>query len=109
VRLYHSTPAFDVILEHGFEDRSYVDSRGSSSTTSGVWFSDRALGMTFEFEAAELSLGTRVLVVDLPAEIASRYEVFEAYPGEEDKAFREFLIPAELVNGYRPLEIVRPT
>jgi hypothetical protein len=40
------------------------------------------------------------IVVDVPDDVALRYEVADPYPGEEDQPLRGFRLPAEVVNRY---------
>lgn len=58
---------------------------------TGVWLSDSPL------DANEGAAGRYVLAVDIPEYIAARYEWVE-----EGKGFREFLVPARVVNKYGP-------
>jgi hypothetical protein len=89
MRLYYVTDKAVArkILEEGFRDA--IGSYGIDRNWSGVWFSDVPLSV---FEAAD---GDAILAVDLPfteTDLAD-YEWLE-----EGKAYREWLIPAELTN-----------
>lgn len=87
--LYHRTFAAPEILKSGF-----VDGHGKYLTDRvwcGVWFADRPLDIN---EGAD---GDVVLAVDIPDDLLEYYEWVE-----ENKAYREFLVPAEVVNRYGP-------
>jgi hypothetical protein len=87
VKLYHRTAAGDAILAEGFKDQG-----GTYLTTNwyeGVWLSDRPL------DANEGASGRDLLVVDIPEDALADYEWVE-----EGKPYREWLVPAELVNRY---------
>jgi hypothetical protein len=83
--LYHRTNAADDILRDGFRDGegSYM----SDVILRGVWLSAVPLG---DEEGAR---GNQVLEVDLPDALAIEHEVVE-----EGRQFREFLVPADLLN-----------
>jgi hypothetical protein len=85
MRLFHRTSAADEILRNGFRDGqgSYM----TDAILSGVWLS--AVPLDFNEGAA----GDAVLEVQLPDALALEYEVVE-----EDKPYREFLIPADVLN-----------
>lgn len=57
----------------------------------GVWLSDRPLSI---MEGAK---GNDLLVLDIPEEVLVEYEWVE-----EEKTYREFLVPAEVVNSFSP-------
>ena len=85
--LYHRTDARDAILAEGFRDAEgdYLTDR----LHGGVWLSDRILYANEGVAAAD------VIDVDIPEEIVAPFEWIE-----EDKGYREFLVPAEIVNRY---------
>lgn len=85
--LYHRTPAAKDIMEKGFKDSesNYLTNR----KWSGVWLSDRPL------DSNEGAKGNQVLTVEIPDEVISEYEWVN-----EGFTYREFLVPAELVNRY---------
>lgn len=88
MRLYHRTDARDAILAEGFTDAEgdYLSER----IHGGVWLSDRIL------DANEgVVTGEDVLDLEIPEEVVAPYEWIE-----EDKAYREFLVPAEIANRY---------
>lgn len=89
MRLYHRTreERASSILKDGFKDGSgYYD---SSQIFRGVWFSDRPL------EINDGVTGDALIAVDLPIQDADLAD-FEWI--EEGKPYREWLVPAELIN-----------
>ena len=93
MRLYHRTYHHEAILEHGFRD-----AEGTYLTTekhSGVWVSDRPLNGN---EGAE---GDVVLAIEVPERDIAPFEWIE-----EEKGYREFLVPADTLNRYPIVEIV---
>ncbi len=88
--LYHLTDDPDAILAEGFRDGApQVGENGE--VRRGVWLSDVTL------DAKAGVLGSTVIAVDVPAEIAVSYEL--KLP--EGSPYREFCIPADLVNRFR--------
>ncbi len=83
--LYHRTNAADEILRDGFRDGEgdYM----TDVVLRGVWLSDVAL------DIQEGANGNQVLGVELPDALAIEHEVVE-----EEKPFREFLVPADVLN-----------
>jgi hypothetical protein len=91
--LYHRTLEGESILRKGFEDRG-----GTHLTTNwyeGVWLSDKPLDIN---ESAD---GDDLLGVDIPEEVIADFEWVE-----EGKIYREWLIPAKIVNCYPVHRIV---
>lgn len=89
MRLIHRTFAADAILAEGFRD-----GHGRYLTTqclSGVWLSDRPLDID---EGAD---GDTLLELDIPEHEIESYEWVE-----DGKGYREYLVPAEIVNRYGP-------
>lgn len=87
MKLYHRTDAADAILRDGFRDRT-----GSYLTEGdfiGVWLSDRPL------DGNEGAWGDSVLVVDMPETTVVPFEWVE-----DGKSYREFLVPAEVLNAH---------
>jgi len=84
--LYHRTQAAVQILAEGFRDRegTYM----TETVHQGVWLSDRPL------DSNEGAYGDVVLFVDIPEEVVAPYEWVQ------DIGYREFLIPADIVNRY---------
>jgi hypothetical protein len=87
MRLYHRTTkaAAEAILRDGFRN-----GRGSYLTAQeheGVWVSDQPL------DANEGAGGSALLSVEIPEDVVAQYEWAEVGRG-----FREFLVPAEVVN-----------
>lgn len=96
--LYHRAPkdAVNAILEHGFKDGSghYL----TTHTYSGVWLSNVPLD---ENEGACGDCLLEVLVELSDGEIA-KYEWIE-----DGKPYREFLVPASVVNPVMHVRIAR--
>jgi hypothetical protein len=93
MRLYHRTPYAESIIKNGFKDAegTYL----TNETFSGVWISDKPL------TSNEGAKGEKLLMIYIPENVLIEYEWIE-----EDKPYREFLIPASVVNGYGKPEIV---
>jgi hypothetical protein len=88
MKLYHCTAVGDTILAEGFRDT--VGHWGMREPQRGVWVSaDDAL------TANEGVKGDDVVVIEVPEAVAKRYEIIE-----DGKPYREFLIPADILNGY---------
>ncbi len=83
--LYHRTDAADEILRDGFRDGegSYM----FDVILRGVWLSDVPLDVNGG------AIGDHVLEVELPDALAIEHEVVE-----DEKPYREFLIPADVLN-----------
>ncbi len=105
--LYHTTFAADAILAEGFRDGEghYL----THQIHRGVWLADRPV------DANEGAPGDTVLVIEIPEEVMAPYEwMTEWRPLDEEEvtpelalacrelAYREFLVPAEVVNRYGP-------
>jgi hypothetical protein len=88
MRLYHRTDAKDAILAEGFTDADgdYLTER----LHGGVLLTDRILDAN-EGAAA----GEDVLDLEIPEEIVAPFEWIE-----DDKGYREFLVPAEIAKRY---------
>lgn len=93
MRLYHATLAglADLIIENGFDDRSPRDTPGDP----GTFFADQPV-TGWDSTGSEYT----TLVVDVPDDVALKHEIHDRYPGDEDSGFREFLLPAAVVNRY---------
>jgi hypothetical protein len=87
MRLYHTTPAAGAIRKEGFRDGTgtYL----TKNVYTGVWLSDCILDIN------EGASGEDVLVLEIPEEIVKPYEWIQ-----EMGTYREFLVPAEIVNQY---------
>ena len=87
MRLYHRTDAKDAILAEGFTDAEgdYLTER----LHGGVLLTDRIL------DASEGVPADDVLDLEIPEEIVAPFEWIE-----EDKGYRGFLVPVEVVNRY---------
>lgn len=91
--LYHRTNEAAAILAEGFRD-----GRGRYMTAvefSGVWLSDRPLDFN------EGAAGDTLLTVEVPEQAIIDYEW-----AEDGKPYREFLVPAEVVNRYGRPQVV---
>ncbi len=89
MKLYHRTDHAKEILAEGFRD-----GRGKYMTDQeweGVWLSEVPLNCN------EGASGNTLMSIDIPDEIIKDCEW-----SEEDKTYREFLVPAEIVNRYGP-------
>jgi len=84
----------NTILKEGFKDGS--GSYGTGLVFSGVWFSNYPLDIN------EGAKGDTLLSVDIP-----EFKVLQYEWQEEGKTYREFLIPASLVNDYAVSTIQR--
>ena len=84
MRLYHRTAAKDAILADGFTDADgdYLTER----LHGGVLLTDRL---------DEGAVGEEVIDLEIPEEIVAPFEWIE-----QAKGYREFLVPAEIVNRY---------
>src|SRR3954447_14789805 len=93
MRLYHVTDrdSGELILEQGFEDAEVV--HDDRELLIGVWLADRCL-------AGEDDVGPRRgPVADVALELEMPAHVVEAYERRErGKAYREFCVPARIVN-----------
>lgn len=91
MQVFHSTNAADAILLNGFRDSigTYLTSR----EFSGVWVADRPLDGNEGVSGHDV-----VLCLEIPEELISQYEWDEG----EVKGYREFLVPAELLNRFGP-------
>jgi hypothetical protein len=90
--VFHTTPAAEAILTEGFRDGRGTYMTGRMFT--GVWFGDRPM------DCNEGAKGDTVLVLDIPEGVLRKYEWCE-----EGKPYREFLVPARVVNRYGPPKI----
>ena len=90
MKVFHTTDdAAKAILSEGFRDGS-----GTYMTAirhSGVWIADQPLD---ENEGAK---GNQVLWLEIPEKLIAPYEWIE-----EGKHYREFLVPAKLLNRFGP-------
>jgi len=93
MRLFHRTHHAAAILREGFRDGegSYLTDR----TLRGVWLSD------FPLDENAGADGDQLLQVDVPDAVALDHEVVE-----EGKTYREFLIPADVLNRCGPPRLV---
>ena len=93
--LYHRTTAANAeqILRDGFRDG--VGSFGTTREHSGVWLSNVPLDIN---EGAE---GDTLIRVELPEQAIADYEWIE-----DGKPYREWLIPAQLINKQAKASIV---
>jgi hypothetical protein len=99
MRLFHRTPSSPQILREGFRDGSGTYGLGSVQT--GVWFSDQPI-------KAHLQPGA-LLAIDVPDEVAAPYEVHRCERFRRQWNWREFFMPAEVVNKYGPAQVIGDT
>lgn len=92
MRCYHRTDDSDAILRDGFRDG--VGRYMTDTEFTGVWLSDRPL------DANEGAVGDVVLSIEIPEEVVVPFEWVEEF-----KSYREFLVPAAIVNRYGPAAI----
>ena len=90
--VYHRTDAAAAILATGFQDGTGHPM--NALLWPGVWFS------TFPLDVSEGATGDAVLRLDLPETVFIGYEFVPE--GEDQRTYREALIPAALVNAYGP-------
>ncbi len=92
--LYHVTYHADRILAEGFHDSTGWHCQ-AHELWSGVWLESRP--------NQQQGPGTRTLVVDLPEDVVAGYEHVHL---ERNLPYREFIVPAEVVNRHaRPSEV----
>ena len=91
MKVYHKTDhaAASCILRDGFEDRTGTYLTRHEYT--GVWVADEPLS---EGDGPE---GNVTLSLEVPETVLTEYEWVE-----EQKGFREFLLPAKVLNQYGP-------
>jgi hypothetical protein len=89
--------AVESIRAQGFVGRSTLDG-GRGGKGRGVWLADEPV--PFEIDAGGDPVPTVVLTVEIPDDIVARYEVVESYPDEDWRPWREYLVPAKIVNSY---------
>ena len=87
--LYHWTFSAEKILKSGFRGDLGICG-GRHIMDDGVWFSDEILGQLDGVEE-----GMKLLVIEIPFEDIKEFEWME-----EGKGYREWCIPADLVNQY---------
>ncbi len=91
--LYHRTNATSAILKGGF--RNGTGSYMTRTRHRGVWLSNYPLTMM------EGAGGDALFRVSIPIALVRQYEWVE-----ERKTYREFLVPASLVNQYGPPRLI---
>jgi hypothetical protein len=89
MRVFHRTPNGQKIIDEGFRNGEGTYMTGMMH--KGVWLSDRPLCI---FEGAK---GEDLLTLEIPDDVLAEYEWVQEGP-----TYREFLIPAEMVNSYGP-------
>jgi len=92
--LYHRSSDADAILAEGFKNGTGFCL--TDRVWSGVWLSDIPL------DANEGAKGDTLLSVEIPEDDVLFYEWVE-----EGKPYREFLVPADLVNRYQPFGVTQ--
>jgi hypothetical protein len=88
MKLFHRTTNAEKILRNGFQD---MDGHQATSELRGILMTDKPL------QTKEDASGFELLVVDIPEALVTPYEWSE--PGG---AYREFVVPADLVNLHGP-------
>lgn len=85
--VYHTTDASTAIRAEGFKDgeKNYM----TTETWRGVWVANTPVDIN------EGAKGDVVLALEIPIEIFNQYEWVE-----DEKTYRESLIPAEILNKY---------
>jgi len=94
MRLYHRTSAANTILTRGFKDSS--DAYRMNSCYRGVWVSDSPV------DAHDATDGDEVLVIEIPESAIAEYEWVE-----EGVDYREWIVPAELLNRLGVVEMMK--
>ena len=94
MRIFHSTVSAKVavIVREGFKDDE--EKYFSDFAWRGVWVSDRPVH-------TEGAPGHVLVTLEIPAEVFEEYEWVQ-----EDAAYRGSLIPATILNRYRPPQLV---
>jgi hypothetical protein len=92
MRLFHRTAWGPQILKGGFRDAR--GKYGTDQVFTGVWLSDVPMTVSDSVE------GDGLLAVEMPEHVVAEFEWIEA-----GKGFREFLVPADVVNRY-PVRVV---
>jgi hypothetical protein len=95
VRYFHRTRAQADIARNGFRDN--VDVYMSGRRFTGVRLADNPLGAT--------EGGDGLVAVDLPAHLAATLDRDYEWHGD-DKPYREWLVPAVLLNGHAAVTLV---
>jgi len=93
MRFYHRSPFVETIVREGFKDATGTYDAGIEFT--GVWLSDIPLDagdIRARYHAGGL------LAVDIPEAVVGEYEWA---PDEQIGQYREWLIPAAVVNQYQ--------
>lgn len=93
MKLFHRTPFAESILKNGFRDGEGTYMTGVMHC--GVWLSDRPL------DFGQGAKGEDLFLLDIPEDEMSPFEWIE-----DGKPYREFLVPAEIVNRYGPPELI---
>jgi hypothetical protein len=93
VIVFHRTSHLESILEGGFRDGegTYL----TANVYRGVWVSNKPL------DENEGAWGDYLLAMVIPEDVISDFEWVE-----EGKPYREFLVPADVLNRYRPPRLV---
>jgi hypothetical protein len=101
MRLFHRTDHADAILRDGFRDAEghygFYDEEGHPMTDTGVWVSNIPL------DANEGAIGNQLLQVEVPEAVMREYDY-----SQEGQGFREFLVPASVLNQHGPARLLSP-
>ena len=89
MKLYHPTKHATEILRNGFGERSgaYL----TATDHSGVWLFDRPVNAHVGYGDSDV-----ILELDIPESVVAEYEWAVELP------YRQFLVPATLLNHYGP-------
>ena len=93
MKVYHRTYTGDAVLKEGFRDRRCTYS--NQQMRNGVWLSNLPL------DENDRANGDTLLLVEIPESILVEYEWVE-----EGKRYRQFLVPARVINEYGSPEVV---
>jgi hypothetical protein len=93
MKCFHKTPFPESILKNGFRDGEGTYMTGFMH--KGVWLSDRPL------KFGQGAKGDDLFLLEIPDNVLAEFEWVE-----EGKPYREFLIPAEIVNSHGPPKLV---
>lgn len=97
--VFHTTLSVvaEVILADGFDDRSFLDG-GRTGARRGCWIADAPVPL--EFDIGESRIPSTVLRAEIPTSVVAPFVVEKRYAGEEEAPWREYLVPADVLNAY---------
>jgi len=96
MRLYHVTDraSAEAILKHGFEDAEVI--HDDRELLVGVWLADRCLAGEDDVGPRRGPVADVALALEVPASLVEAYE-----RRDRGKPYREFCVPANLVNRHQ--------